>query len=217
MLYIGGVGGLIVGLLFGLWVGFLGEVKTFETIKWSWQEARNGFNRRIFPVSTIMIFYAYIAHRSFVTFGVSLLATTMIFAMIFLLIPGFQGSEIQQSKKSNQGIFRSAKNAAIIGVFIFGVFGLSNGTRVFEIGRWLGFGLIGGLFGAITGGGSACIQHFSLRLLLYHKKYAPWNYARFLDYATERLFLQKVGGGYIFVHRMLLEHFAEMSLEQKQR
>ena len=35
------------------------------------------------------------------------------------------------------------------------------------------------------------------------------NHARFLDYAAERIFLQKVGGGYIFVHRTLLEHFAQ--------
>ena len=41
----------------------------------------------------------------------------------------------------------------------------------------------------------------------------PWNYARFLDYAAEELnFLQKVGGGYIFVHRYLLEYFAAMEL-----
>jgi len=45
----------------------------------------------------------------------------------------------------------------------------------------------------------------------------PWNYASFLDYGTERLFLQKVGGGYMFIHRMLLEHFAQMGLEQRQR
>jgi hypothetical protein len=27
-------------------------------------------------------------------------------------------------------------------------------------------------------------------------------------------FLQKVGGGYIFIHRMLMEHFAQMELER---
>lgn len=32
--------------------------------------------------------------------------------------------------------------------------------------------------------------------------------ARFLDYCTERIFLRKVGGGYIFVHHMLMEYFA---------
>jgi len=28
-----------------------------------------------------------------------------------------------------------------------------------------------------------------------------------LDYAADRIFLQKVGGGYIFIHRMLMEYF----------
>jgi hypothetical protein len=30
----------------------------------------------------------------------------------------------------------------------------------------------------------------------------------FLDYAAERIFLRKVGGGYIFIHRLLQEYFA---------
>jgi len=67
--------------------------------------------------------------------------------------------------------------------------------------------------GLIDGGGKACIQHFTLRLILYCNGYIPWNYARFLDYVADRIFLQKVGGGYIFIHRLLLEHFAQMKLE----
>ena len=89
---------------------------------------------------------------------------------------------------------------------------------------WLMIGLMGGLslrligltFGLIdrvVNGGKDCIQHFSLRLVLYRNKYIPWNYARFLDYAADRIFLQKVGGGYIFIHRMLMEHFAQMKPE----
>ncbi len=53
----------------------------------------------------------------------------------------------------------------------------------------------------------------SLRIVLYLNGYAPWNYARFLDYATDRLFLQRVGGGYRFIHRLLQEHFAQMYSE----
>jgi hypothetical protein len=34
-----------------------------------------------------------------------------------------------------------------------------------------------------------------------------WDCVRFLDDATEWLFLRRVGGGYIFVHRLLQEHF----------
>ena len=36
-----------------------------------------------------------------------------------------------------------------------------------------------------------------------------------LDYAVDRIFLQKVGGGYRFIHRLLLEHFAEMGEAEK--
>jgi hypothetical protein len=38
----------------------------------------------------------------------------------------------------------------------------------------------------------------------------PPRFVRFLDYAAERIFLRKVGGGYIFVHRLLLEYFASL-------
>jgi hypothetical protein len=42
----------------------------------------------------------------------------------------------------------------------------------------------------------------------------PWNYARFLDQAVAQRFLHRVGGGYIFSHRLLLEHFAALTDEQ---
>ncbi len=29
-------------------------------------------------------------------------------------------------------------------------------------------------------------------------------------YATDRIFLRKVGGGYIFIHRVLMEYFAAL-------
>jgi hypothetical protein len=32
----------------------------------------------------------------------------------------------------------------------------------------------------------------------------------FLDEAADRLLLRKVGGGYVFVHRLLLDHFADL-------
>jgi len=37
-------------------------------------------------------------------------------------------------------------------------------------------------------------------------------YARFLRYCCDRIFLQKVGGGYIFIHRLLLKHFASLKI-----
>jgi hypothetical protein len=33
------------------------------------------------------------------------------------------------------------------------------------------------------------------------------------DYAADRIFLRKVGGGYIFIHRMVMEYFAALETE----
>lgn len=71
-------------------------------------------------------------------------------------------------------------------------------------------GLAVGLVLGLRNGGAACIQHGILRFLLWRTKCLPWNYPRFLDYAAERILLRKVGGGYIFTHRLLLEYFASL-------
>jgi hypothetical protein len=70
-----------------------------------------------------------------------------------------------------------------------------------------------GLTAGLYCGGAAYVQHFVLRFLLWYTRSVPFNYSCFLDYAAERILLRKVGGGYIFIHRLLLEHFA--SLEEK--
>ena len=65
---------------------------------------------------------------------------------------------------------------------------------------------------ALRAGGVACIQHLVLRWLLWREGVMPWNYPRFLDHAAEHILLQKVGGGYMFVHRFLLEYFASLEV-----
>lgn len=77
----------------------------------------------------------------------------------------------------------------------------------------ISIGLAAGLLAGLAGGqrsGVVLIQHFVLRVILWYKGYIPWNYARFLDYATERIFLQKTGGSYTFIHRRILEYFASL-------
>ncbi len=66
------------------------------------------------------------------------------------------------------------------------------------------------LFGISLGGGVACIRHFSLRLVLWQSGTIPWNFARFLNYCVERRLLLRVGGRYRFLHRELLDHFAQL-------
>jgi len=99
-------------------------------------------------------------------------------------------------------------------------FVLSNWMRI-EPSRWLytvlSIGLGVGLLSGLLGGGLACIQHSILRLFLWHAKSIPWNYSRFLDYAANHILLHKVGGGYIYVHNLLLDYFASLEIESPQR
>jgi hypothetical protein len=79
------------------------------------------------------------------------------------------------------------------------------GTRVLgEMVYRLIFALVLGMFG----GGLFVLRHSILRLVLWIRRSGPLNYVHFLDYAVNLLFLRKVGGGYIFVHPILLEYFA---------
>jgi hypothetical protein len=78
---------------------------------------------------------------------------------------------------------------------------------------WLRVGLITiGIWGVFCGlvPGAACIQHFTLRFVLWCSGVIPWRYARFLDYATDRKLLQRVGGRYRFLHYLLRDHLAAM-------
>ncbi|MBD1929826.1 hypothetical protein H6F74_26855 [Trichocoleus sp. FACHB-90] len=52
-----------------------------------------------------------------------------------------------------------------------------------------------------------------MRLILAWNRYAPWRYDLLLNYyCTERLLLQRVGGRYRFMHKLLQDHFAKMDL-----
>jgi eukaryotic-like serine/threonine-protein kinase len=57
-------------------------------------------------------------------------------------------------------------------------------------------------------GGIDLVLHAALRLVLSLTGTMPLRLRGFLDYAVHLGFLQRAGGGYIFFHRLLLEHFA---------
>ena len=132
-------------------------------------------------------------------------------SLIYTLLAGRIEPDIETSIKPNQGLWRSIVNSI---VFTF-ISAISVGLF---FGIVLGLGLIAGIFSGLFiglmlgffGGGGSVVEHTVLRFILFLAGSTAWNYARFLDYAAERIFLQKVGGGYIFVHRLLLEHFSEM-------
>ncbi|WP_051319756.1 MULTISPECIES: NACHT domain-containing protein [Planktothrix] len=222
--------GLIGGLIGGLNEGLIGgEIKPIESLTWSAQEFKKTLKKMptlLWILGLIFGLILWAFEQTMVGFIVGLFG--MLFVGIFYaIIQGFKSPEIEVKKIPNQGIKKSILNAIILGIIIPIVAGL-----IGSFGLWLIAGINGHnnvdifsyillltilfclIIGLSFGGGYAVIQHLTLRSRLDIKGFAPWNYARFLDYATELIFLQKVGGGYIFIHRMLLEHFAQVEPEQ---
>ena len=208
-------GSLICSRIFGV-----NRITPAETLRWSWQQARNnlllgvtlgpllgwclkvGFGL-MFGDSACLLNGSCLANHSLI--GLSFGATL---GLTFGLIRGLSGKHIGNTSQPNAGIWQSARNStlfalvAMVTLYVPG-FLLGNTKASF----WAATGLA---FGFAAGGGEALIKHVLLRLILTGSGVTPWNYSKFLDYATASIFLQKVGGGYLFIHRLLLEHFASL-------
>ena len=140
------------------------------------------------------------------------------FGLILGLDMGFHVREVAWITFPGQRLYLSKRNSFIF-LISWLIFGLIDGLFAWLIltGKlfdWVIAGLIFGLvFGLVFGlrfGGFTIIQHYTLRILLNISNLLPWKLIPFLDYCTDLVFLRRVGGGYIFIHRMLMEHFADM-------
>jgi hypothetical protein len=54
-----------------------------------------------------------------------------------------------------------------------------------------------------------------MRIMLAQRDYMPMNIIEFLNHAENLVLLRQVGSGYIFIHRLILEHFAGMQAAQE--
>ena len=224
--------GLLGGLLGGVGVGSLNCIPLVETMSWKWRE----FWKKTLPGSILglivglssgLILFFILARLPFHGRQSGELITGLIGGglmfglgggLIGFLISGLIGGmtdTVKADKASpNQGIKLSGKNAAIAfvtGGLIFGlIFGLITGLSA-GLPAGLIFGLIFGLIGGLNRGGSGVAKHYSLRLILWLKGYTPFKFIKLLDHSAKLILLKKVGGGYMFMHRMLLEYFAELN------
>lgn len=108
------------------------------------------------------------------------------------------------------GLFGGLAGGLVLGL-VGALAGGVNGALVGVLVGVLIFGLVVGLVVGLNYGGLAVIQHYTLRWMLYRNDSLPFrDLIPFLDYCVERIFLRRVGGGYIFIHRLLLEPFASL-------
>lgn len=219
----------LIGLLGGLLLGLFSELKSIDPVEEirisrlapldmeTLQDLRRGIsaglNLGLMTGLTIGLIIKPIA--GLIMGLTSCLIFYFYFGLLRLLI-----TDIQVRTRPNQGIWNSMQNMKIISnvsvslililYIIFTYFLPMIDSQ--SLTRYIIAGVLPQplLLSFIYGGGLACMQHFTLRLVLYRANRIPWNFVTFFNQAEDRLFIQRSGGSYSFIHRYLQEHFASL-------
>ena len=193
------------------------RIVTVHRLVWSWSTAL-----RFTLVGLVAYFSLYLPTRYFFLNSYQDFSWLRVLSepvLVVLLAGGFGGissgtaPSVEAITVPNQGIRKALRNASLMG-FTIGPVGMAAAWH-YAHGNPYEFAMIAiaiGMGAAMVGGqrsGQVLIQHFALRSALWGARCAPWNYARFLDFSVQRMFLRRAGGGYLFMHRSLMEHLAE--------
>jgi hypothetical protein len=230
-LNIGCTGGLIGGLCFGLIFPQNNRIQPSEVAAWSGGAARHGLIMGV--LGGMLVGLAGGLVGGFLispTGGIALgIVAEILVALVGMLVGGFTPLQLpaEIDLTPNAGIWRSGKHGLLLVLPVIALFGLAGGLLVSLFGKslvtvangpliGLALGSTGGLifglaFGLVGGrtGIAAFLQHFTLRFFFWKQKLLPWRLIHFLDLASERLLLRKVGRSYLFVHRILREVLGE--------
>lgn len=197
------------------------DIQPVETTRWSWSGALKGGARAAVVIALLLIAVRAIPSDQRGDFLEILYLSAPVVLLMGAIDAGLKRGVVELKTVPNQGIRLSAQTAARTAGLV-SLTGLTAGLvhmirgshdpKSVVYGLLLGF--LCGLFLAFLKGGLEVLRHGILRLIVSHAGYAPRQLAVFLDYAADELhFLQKVGAGYMFIHRSLLEHFAMLGEE----
>ena len=201
----------------------LRKIRPVETMQWSWRM----YKKSVLWLIPALIILLLLGDFSFILNSKGnyhpWLPTLLVFSpfLFFILLAGGLGKYQGKGKNHpNQGIRQSAKNAGLVGIFVLigatlplslDLINLHIFTLKEEFAAVCVLVIPLAVFATLFFGAFACIQHIVLRFMLALCRYTPLNYIRFLDYATEKVFLYKKGAGYIFIHKLFQEYLAAQS------
>ncbi len=227
MMYLTGCGELgrpvLIGLMTVVVYGFryglshIRRVPTVEKLAWSWMQAFSGLFYGLLIGAAVWVVY-WLDWRDCVS-------DTWRHLGLYLPIAGVSGflarglcMQIVEKSRPNEGTRRSLDNALRAGALIGPVVGLvcwpafhfTLGDDSGELSAAEGavlFGALGAVIAALWFGGMDFLRHWMLRLAL--TGVAPRRWKKFLKYAAGIGLLRRAGGGFMFIHRFVLDHFAD--------
>jgi hypothetical protein len=226
---------VISGLFFAVFFGLLGEVavrliggelRLVEHLALSWKQVRPRLARPLASGIALGIIYNI---PNWLTYDQELseaLLLGLVFGLVFGLFlgltlglsSGLRVTLIPRHISPNEGVRRSARYGLVVGLaatLIVGVVFFVSGLVISPghgLVRALSWGPSAGLTWGLATGLGAVLQYWVLRFLLWRYGLAPLRYTHWLSYVVRlRLLYWGVGGGYIFIHRLVQEYFADTS------
>jgi hypothetical protein len=225
-----GTANVLYGLGFGLLIGAAGnegEIRPAETLNWTPSRTFSraltyGLSGALVGILIGALSFGILGQLLGGSFGTSDIRSGMLAGMLYFgwlgvlfgALSGFKPGLSTNAVRPNQGIWRSARHGLLIAALAIGLFlpiGLLVDLPVSFLSTPLGklnlVMMVGGVMFLIFGG-NAVLQHYALRLFLIKAGATPRRYVRFLEAAVDGLLLRRVGGGYVFPHRLVQERFA---------
>jgi DNA polymerase III delta prime subunit len=236
----GAIGVVLVGMVGGL-RSFAWDIRTAEAVGWSWSGAWKGSLCGALGSMLIWCLWLLYWPCPRSTFEPKVISDPRLVFLLVCLIVGAETGALalgihyrilERKTVPNQGIALSMKNVLEVGPLCWAIYALTmwgllavfvpQNTLLGPQWNFEGGDSKGEVFSVFLGmsffsisalllGGVDVLKHYVLRGVLYLTGQTPGKYASFLNYASRLNFLQRVGGGYIFIHRLLLEHFAAMT------
>ena len=195
-----------------------GRIETVESLGWSWPWAALGFGIGALVGLGLGALAAWL-DRWTNTPWLALLPVAG--GTLTMIENALLRGELRLRTTPGQGVAQSRRNGLMVLGMVAAVVLVLGGAAVAVaavVGRgalvpaaawllWLSLYL--GVGSGLSFGLLAYLQHRRLRAILHDRGSFPADAAGFLNLAAERNLLRKVGGGYTFVHALLLDYFNE--------
>ena len=198
------------------------RIETVESLAWSWPYAALGLGVGVVGGLVLGALVGWLDRWSttaWATPWAALLAAAG--GALGAFEAGLRPGDLRLRMSPGQGVGQSLRSGVVVmtrvmvlaGVLLSVALGaaslLNGGDVILAAAPWLLWLLLYlGLGFALAYGQLAYYQHARLRRILYDRGHIADDYPAFLNQTAERNLLRKVGGGYTFVHALLLQYFS---------
>ena len=167
----------------------------------------NILKKKIFIITTIflvLLYFTILSLNSNVYFALLALTFSFFLTSIFLILGNsftFKLNRYKNRSTYRQGLVNSLRNGLLATLL----------SSLFAFALWrIGIlAIVYGVYGGLTFGLKACLQHFALRIVLWYQNRLPFNYLTLLDECSQISLMKRIGCRYKFIHNLLRDHLIE--------